>query len=87
MCLCLLRQVRPAVLLQTFEAAKYHWSETKVQVLLVVRRHCITQVDATSKQPLANYCYKDIEALIKVSRFEWTNLTTYDPVGSPEIAD
>ena len=42
-------------------------------MLLVVRRHCITQVDASSKQPLADYCYKDIEALIKVGRVEWPN--------------
>lgn len=46
-----------------------------MRVLLVVRRHCITQVDATSKQPLADYCYKDIEALIKVGRLEWAGRT------------
>ena len=57
-----------------------------MRVVLVVRRHCITQVDASSKQPLADYCYKDIEALIKVGRLGWMDLTACPGVGSPEIA-
>ena len=40
----------------------------------MVRRHCFTQVDASSKQPLADYCYKDIEALIKVGRLSGQTL-------------
>ena len=55
-----------------------------MRVLLVVRRHCITQVDATSKQPLADYCYKDIEALIKVGRLNGRAALHVAAVGDPD---
>jgi len=48
-----------------FEAAKYHWSESRVKVFLVIRRHCVSQVD-TAGQNLADYEYKDVEYMAKV---------------------
>ena len=49
-----------------FEAEKYHWSETKKRVMLVVRQHCISQVDYYEGKTLADYCYKDIQSLAMV---------------------
>lgn len=49
-----------------FEAAKFHWDETRVKVFLVVRRHCISQV-SPGGHTLADYNYKDIEYMAKVA--------------------
>ena len=46
-----------------------------MKVQLVVQRHCITQVDPTSRKALADYHYKDIDALIKVGGVEWAGIT------------
>lgn len=50
-----------------FRSAKFGWSESRMDVFLVVRRHCLVQVDITGKRKLADYDYKDIEFLVKVS--------------------
>ncbi|CAI8058528.1 DnaJ homolog subfamily C member 13 [Geodia barretti] len=49
-----------------FDAAKFHWDEAKVKVLLVVRRYCVSQVDITG-HTLTDYKYKDIEYMAKVA--------------------
>jgi DnaJ family protein C protein 13 len=49
-----------------FKASKYRWSETRVDVMLIVRRHCLSQVDTTGRK-LCDYDYKDIQYFCKVS--------------------
>ncbi|CAI8045156.1 DnaJ homolog subfamily C member 13 [Geodia barretti] len=49
-----------------FDAAKFHWDEAKVKVLLVVRRYGVSQVDITG-HTLTDYKYKDIEYMAKVA--------------------
>lgn len=46
-----------------FEAFKYHWSETKVRCYLTVRSYGILQLDYATEKTLANYDFKDIEAI------------------------
>ncbi|RNA25242.1 dnaJ -like protein, partial [Brachionus plicatilis] len=50
-----------------FNAFKQHWSETKKQVILEVSASCIFQREASTKQILANYDFKDIDFIAHVS--------------------
>lgn len=52
---------------QRYEAFKYHWSETKLPVMLEVTPFSLDQLDITTTQVLASYCFKDIKAIQEVS--------------------
>lgn len=53
--------------MQKFEAFKYHWSETKLPVMLKVTPYSLDQLDITTGQVLASYCYKDIKTIQEVT--------------------
>lgn len=50
-----------------YEAFKYHWSETKLPVMLEVTPFSLDQLDITTTQILASYCFKDIKSIQEVS--------------------
>lgn len=49
-----------------YSGFKYHWSETRLPVVLEVTPASIDQLDPTSHKVVASYCYKDIEAVADV---------------------
>lgn len=49
-----------------YNASKYHWSDTKLPVLLEVTPFSLDQLDPTTNAVLASYCYKDIEGMAEV---------------------
>ncbi|XP_065200940.1 dnaJ homolog subfamily C member 13 isoform X2 [Planococcus citri] len=53
--------------LNRYEAFKHHWSDTKLPVMLEVTPFSLDQLDITTAQVLASYCYKDIKAIQDVS--------------------
>lgn len=52
---------------QRYEAFKHHWSETKLPVMLEITPFSLDQLDITTAQVLASYCYKDIKAIQDIS--------------------
>ena len=52
---------------QSYRAAKLHWSNSTLPVLLEVGPAAIEQKDITSGNIMASYDYKDIEKLTPVS--------------------
>ena len=56
-------------LLQRFNAYKYHWSDNRVPVILVVNPGSLDQVDPHSNRLLCSYDYKDLEGLALVSDY------------------
>ncbi|XP_067003788.2 dnaJ homolog subfamily C member 13 [Anabrus simplex] len=50
-----------------YHAYKYHWSETKLPVMLEVTPFSLDQLDPTTCAVLASYYYKDFEGLAEVT--------------------
>lgn len=53
--------------MQTFDAYKQHWSETKRPVVLEVTASCIYQREKGTNRVLASYDYKDIDYIVNLS--------------------
>ena len=56
-------------LFQNFFAYKYHWSESRVSVVLQVGPHALLQVDPSSQRVLSAIPYKDLAAVVEVRHF------------------
>lgn len=55
---------------QRFQAYKYHWSESRVPVILRVNAASLDQIDAATNKKICSYDYKDIEGLALVSDYQ-----------------
>lgn len=53
---------------QCYSGFKYHWSETRLPVVLEVTPASLDQLDPTSHKVVASYSYKDIEAIADVEQ-------------------
>lgn len=51
---------------QRFSAYKYHWSESKVPVVLSVNAASLDQIDQATGRTLCSYDYKDMEGVVTV---------------------
>lgn len=52
--------------MQKYHAYKYHWSDTRLPVMLEVTPYSLDQLDPTTKHVLASYYYKDIEGMADI---------------------
>ncbi|KAK7873572.1 hypothetical protein R5R35_009276 [Gryllus longicercus] len=52
-----------------YNAFKYHWSDTKLPVLLEVTPFSLDQLDPTTNAVLASYFYKDIEGMAEIKDY------------------
>lgn len=52
------------IVLQRFNAYKYHWSGISLPTVLEVTPCSLDQLDPTTNDVLASYMYKDIEGII-----------------------
>ncbi|GAB1606314.1 dnaJ homolog subfamily C member 13-like isoform X2 [Argonauta hians] len=55
--------------IKRFNAFKYHWSETRVTVILEVNSASLDQLDPVTNRLLASYDYKDMEGLTLMSDY------------------
>lgn len=63
---------------QKFNAFKFHWSETRLPVVLEINQGSLDQKDPTSGQILASYHYKDIQGIVTVSDYPGGFVVMYD---------
>lgn len=52
-----------------FNAFKYHWSDTRLPVVLEVTPCSLDQIDPTTSEKLCSYDYKEIEGVVQVSDY------------------
>lgn len=52
-----------------FNAYKYHWSDTRLPVVLEVTPCSLDQIDPTTRQKLCSYDYKEMEGVVQVSDY------------------
>ena len=57
------------LLLQRFNAYKYHWSDSRQAVTLEVNPGSLDQIDPTSNRHLCGYDYKDMEGMLLMSDY------------------
>ena len=55
--------------LQRYNAFKYHWSDTRVPVILEVNQGSLDQVDPATNRLLASYDYKEMEGVATVNNY------------------
>ena len=54
---------------QRYNAYKYHWSDTRLPIVLEVSQGSLDQIDPTSNRLLASYDYKDMEGIAAVNDY------------------
>lgn len=52
-----------------FNGYKYHWSDTRLPIVLEVTPCSLDQIDPTTREKLCSYDYKDLEGVVQVSDY------------------
>ena len=55
------------IFFQRFNAFKYHWSDSRVNITLDVNQGSLNQIDPVTQKMLCSYDYKDMEGIALVS--------------------
>lgn len=75
----LLKKKLSAICFQRFNAYKYHWSDSRVPVILEVNPGSLDQVDPASNRLLCGYDYKDMEGFVQVTVSDYSSSRFFFP--------